>query len=45
MQLMPGAPDELIDKLEENITMMDALTTILAEDGLEAVVRAGAQRA
>ena len=37
VQLMPGAPDELIDKLEENITMMDALTTILAEDGLEAV--------
>ena len=33
VQLMPGAPDELIDKLEENITMMDALTTILAEDG------------
>lgn len=37
VQLMPGAPDELIDKLEENILMMDALTTILAEDGLEAV--------
>ena len=39
VQLMPGAPDELIDKLEENITMMDALTTILAEDGLEAVFK------
>ena len=38
VQLMPGAPDELIDRLEENITMMDALTTVLAEDGLEAVL-------
>lgn len=38
VQLMPGAPDELIDKLEENIFMMDQLTTILAEDGLEAVI-------
>lgn len=37
VQLMPGASDKLIDTLEENITMMDALTTILAEDGLEAV--------
>ena len=37
VQLMPGAPEELIDILEENIFMMDALTTILAEDGLEAV--------
>lgn len=37
VQLLPGAPDELIDRLEENIAMMDALTTILAEDGLEAV--------
>ena len=37
VQLMPGASDKLIDMLEENITMMDALTTILAEDGLEAV--------
>lgn len=37
VQLMPGAPEELIDKLEDNITMMDALTTILAEDGLEEV--------
>ncbi len=37
VQLLPGAPDELIDRLEENIAMMDALTTILAEDGLETV--------
>lgn len=37
VQLMPGAPEELIDVLEENIFMMDQLTTILAEDGLEAV--------
>lgn len=37
VQLLPGAPDELIDRLEENIAMTDALTTILAEDGLEAV--------
>lgn len=33
VQLMPGAPEECIDKLEENIFMMDQLTTILAEDG------------
>lgn len=37
VQLMPGAPEELIDVLEENIFMMDQLTTILDEDGLEAV--------
>ena len=37
VQLMPGAPEELIDMLEENIFMMDQLTTILAEDGLEEV--------
>ncbi|MGN1017680.1 MAG: Hsp33 family molecular chaperone HslO [Oscillospiraceae bacterium] len=37
VQLMPGAPDEYIDVLEENIFMMDQLTTILTEDGLEAV--------
>lgn len=37
VQLMPGAPDEYIDLLEENIFMMDQLTTVLAEDGLEAV--------
>ena len=37
VQLMPGASDELIDVLEENIFMMDQLTTILDEDGLEEV--------
>lgn len=37
VQLMPGASDELIDILEENIFMMDQLTTILDEDGLEEV--------
>ncbi len=37
VQLMPGAPEEYIDKLEENIFMMDQLTTILAEDGVEAL--------
>lgn len=37
VQLMPGAPEALIDTLEENIFMMDALTTIIAEDGLESV--------
>ena len=38
VQLMPGAPDGLIEKLENNIFYMDALTTILAEDGPEAVL-------
>ena len=37
VQLMPGAPEELIGRLEENIFMMDQLTTILDEDGDEAV--------
>jgi len=37
VQLMPGADEGLISALEENIFMMDALTTILAEDGPEAV--------
>ena len=37
VHLMPGAPEEYIDLLEENIFMMDQLTTVLAEDGLEAV--------
>lgn len=35
VQLMPGAPEELIGKLEDNIFMMDQLTTVLAEDGEE----------
>ncbi len=38
VQLMPGAPDGLIEKLEDNIFYMDALTTILAEDGPEEVL-------
>ena len=37
MQLMPGAPEELISALEENIFLMDQLTTVLSEDGLDAV--------
>ena len=37
VQLMPGADEALIDKLEDNIFMMDQLTTILDEDGAEAV--------
>lgn len=37
VQLMPGAEEEMIDKLEDNIFMMDQLTTILAEDGAEEV--------
>ncbi len=38
VQLMPGAPEDLITKLEDNIFLMDQLTTILAEDGVDAVV-------
>ncbi|MEG1633846.1 MAG: Hsp33 family molecular chaperone HslO [Oscillospiraceae bacterium] len=38
VQLMPGAPEELIDKLEENIFLMDQLTTVLDEDGIDTVV-------
>ena len=37
VQLMPGADESLIDKLEENIFLMDQLTTVLDEDGPEAV--------
>ena len=37
VQLMPGADTEIIDRLEENIFLMDQLTTILDEDGPEAV--------
>jgi molecular chaperone Hsp33 len=37
VQLMPGADEKLIDMLEDNIFMMDQLTTILAEDGAEAL--------
>ena len=38
VQLMPGAPEELIEKLETNILFMDQLTTVLDEDGVDAVV-------
>lgn len=37
VQLMPGAEEELIEKLEDNIFMMDQLTTVLDEDGTEAL--------
>ncbi len=39
VQLMPGAPEETIAKLEENIFLMDQLTTILGEDGPEELFR------
>ena len=39
VQLMPGAPEELIEKLEDNIFLMDQLTTILDEDGPENVIK------
>ena len=39
VQLMPGAGDELITKLEDNIFLMDALTTVLDEDGPEELFR------
>lgn len=39
VQLMPGAPEEYIEALEENIFMMDQLTTILDEDGEEELFR------
>lgn len=35
VQLMPGAPEEYIERLEDNIFMMDQLTTVLDEDGAE----------
>lgn len=38
VQLMPGAPDGLIEKLEDNIFYMDQLTTILDEDGMEEII-------
>ena len=37
VQLMPGAEESLIETLEENILMMDQLTTVLDEDGTDAV--------
>ena len=38
VQLLPGAPEDLIGRLEENIMLMDQLTTILDEDEVEAVI-------
>lgn len=38
VQLMPFAPEETVAKLEDNIFMMDQLTTILAEDSIEEVI-------
>lgn len=38
VQLMPGAPEELITALEDNIFVMDQLTTVLAEDGVDEAV-------
>ncbi len=37
VQLMPGAEEELIEKLEDNIFLMDQLTTVLDEDGSDAI--------
>ena len=37
VQLMPGADEALIGQLEDNIFMMDQLTTILDEDGAVAI--------
>ena len=39
VQLMPGADEALIEKLEDNIFMMDQLTTVLDEDGEEELFR------
>lgn len=39
VQLMPGADEKLISALEENIFMMDQLTTILDEDGADEIFR------
>ena len=39
VQLLPFAPEALIEKLEDNIFFMDQLTTILGEDGIEEVFR------
>lgn len=39
VQLMPGAPEEYIDALEDNIFLMDQLTTVLDQDGAEALFR------
>ena len=38
MQLMPNAAEETVKALEDNIFLMDQLTTILDEDGAETVI-------
>ena len=38
VQLLPGAPEELITTLEDNIFLMDQLTTILREDSAQEVM-------
>lgn len=38
VQLLPGAPEELIQKIEDNLFLMDQLTTVLHEDGADALV-------
>lgn len=38
VELLPGAPNELIDVLEQNIAKAGAITTMLAEGMLESVV-------
>ena len=38
VQLLPFAGDEYIEKLEDNIFLMDQLTTILDEDGVDEVI-------
>lgn len=38
VQLLPGAPPELIDRLDENIRDMDSVTDILKEGSVEALV-------
>lgn len=39
VQLMPGADEKLISALEENIFLMDQLTTVLDEDGTDEIFR------
>ena len=38
MQLMPNAAEETVKALEDNIFLMDQLTTILDEDGADAII-------
>ncbi|MGI5935446.1 MAG: Hsp33 family molecular chaperone HslO [Oscillospiraceae bacterium] len=39
VQLLPGAPDELIDRLEENIRRAGAVTELLTRGGAEAIIQ------